>query len=97
MELVPTIRELMDHNYWARDQQLRACAGLDQERFERALGGSFPSLRESFAHLLAVEWLWLEREMRSYLAGLDEEALARRLTCCSTRGVLVGRDADFRS
>jgi uncharacterized damage-inducible protein DinB len=116
MELLPTLRELLDHSYWARDRQLEACAGLDQERFERRLAGSFPSLRELLAHLVAVEWLWLERwrgeapktlvplsefptlaavrerwravesEMRAYLAGLDEEALARPLTCVSTRG-----------
>jgi uncharacterized damage-inducible protein DinB len=116
MELLPTIREMMDHNYWARDRQLQACAGLDQEQFLRPLGGSFPSLRETFAHLVAVEWLWLERwrgrsptaliplaelptlaavserwktverEMRGYLGALDEDTLARPLTCVSTRG-----------
>jgi hypothetical protein len=61
LELLPTNRELMDHNYWARGLQLRACAGLDQEQSERPLGGSFPSLRETFAHLVAVEWIRLER------------------------------------
>jgi uncharacterized damage-inducible protein DinB len=55
------LNELFDYNYWARDRQLQACAGLTQEQFLRPLGNSFPSLRDTLTHLLAVEWLWLER------------------------------------
>jgi uncharacterized damage-inducible protein DinB len=61
MELLPVIREELDYNYWARDRQLQACASLSDEQFTRRLGGSLPSVRETLAHLLAVEWLWLER------------------------------------
>jgi len=61
MDLLPTIREMFDHNYWARDQQLRLCAGLAEDELRRPLGGSFPSLHATLVHLLAVEWLWLER------------------------------------
>jgi uncharacterized damage-inducible protein DinB len=116
MELLPVFREEVDHNYWARDHQLRACAPLGAERFLRPVGGSFPSLRDTLAHMLAVEWIWLEhwkgrspkalipasefpsvetmverwgaveRDLREYLAGLDEAALARPLIIVSTRG-----------
>jgi uncharacterized damage-inducible protein DinB len=55
------MRELFDYNYWARDRQLEACAALTEEQLLRPLGSSFPSLRDSLAHLVAVEWLWLER------------------------------------
>jgi uncharacterized damage-inducible protein DinB len=61
MDLLPTIREMFEHNYWARDQQLRVCAGLAPAELERPLGGSFPSLHATLVHLVAVEWLWLER------------------------------------
>jgi len=47
------LRELIDHNYWARDRQLQACAALSQEQFLH--------VRDILAHLLAVEWIWLER------------------------------------
>jgi uncharacterized damage-inducible protein DinB len=49
------------HNYWARDRQLQACALLTDEQFLRPLGNSFPSVRDTLVHLLAVEWIWLER------------------------------------
>jgi uncharacterized damage-inducible protein DinB len=110
------LRELFDYNYWARDRQLEACAPLTEEQFLRPLGGSFSSLRDTLAHLVGVEWLWLERwqgrapkalpppedlptlaavagrwnvvesDMRSYLAGLTQEALGQPLTCIGTRG-----------
>lgn len=56
-----TLRELYEYNYWARDRQLQACSSLDQERFLRPLGSSYSSLRDTLAHLLAAEWVWLER------------------------------------
>ncbi len=55
------LRELIDHNYWARDRQLQACAVLSQEQFLRPLGASFPSIRDTLVHLVAVERIWLER------------------------------------
>ena len=58
---VPVFRELFDYNYWARDRQLEACAVLTPEEFIRPLGNSFPSLRDTLAHLLGAEWLWIER------------------------------------
>ncbi len=56
-----TLRELYDYNYWARDRQLEACRPLTAEQFLRPLGSSFASLRDTLAHLVLVEWVWLER------------------------------------
>ncbi|MCI0402904.1 MAG: DinB family protein, partial [Acidobacteria bacterium] len=56
-----TFRELYDYNWWARDRQLDACAALTPEQFLRPVGGSFPAARDTLAHLVAVEWLYLER------------------------------------
>jgi uncharacterized damage-inducible protein DinB len=56
-----TLHELFDHNYWARDRQLAVCATLDADDFARPMGNSFPSVRETLAHLVWAEWLWLGR------------------------------------
>ena len=61
MGRLAALRELFDHNYWARDRQLEACSALSEEEFLRPVGGSFASLRDTLAHLLYVEWVWLER------------------------------------
>jgi uncharacterized damage-inducible protein DinB len=56
-----TLRELIAYNYWARDRQLEVCAALSQEQFQRPLGNSFSSVRDTMVHLVGAEWLWLER------------------------------------
>jgi len=58
---VSALNEMFAHNYWARNRQLQVCASLTGEQFLRPLGNSFPSVRDTLVHLLAVEWLWLER------------------------------------
>ncbi len=74
------VRQLFEYNYWARDRQLAACAALSDEQFARVVGGSFPSVRDTLVHLMAVEWLWLERwrgnSPRSLLRAADFPALA---------------------
>ncbi len=56
-----TFRELFDFNWWARDRQLAACAALTPEQLLQPVGGSFASVRDTLAHLVAAEWLYLER------------------------------------
>ena len=56
-----TVRDLFAHNYWARDRQLEACAGLTAEQFLEERGSSFSSVRDTLVHLAGVEWIWLER------------------------------------
>ena len=55
------IRHLFDYNYWARDRQLECCRQASSEQFLRPLGSSFSSLRDTLSHLVAAEWIWLER------------------------------------
>ncbi len=55
------VNELFNYNDWARDRVLQACEALTEEQFLRPLGSSFPSIRDTLAHLVAAEWLWLER------------------------------------
>jgi len=55
------LREIYDYNFWARDQELAACAMLTEEQFTRPLGASFGSLRDTLKHLLSADWAWLER------------------------------------
>lgn len=61
MILLTTLREFYEYNYWARDRQLQACAGVTHEQFLRPMGSSFSSLRDTLAHLVGAEWLWCER------------------------------------
>jgi len=58
---LPALGELFAHHYWARDRHLQTCETLSEEQIWRPLVSSFPSLGFALAHLVIVEWLWLER------------------------------------
>jgi len=55
------IRELYAYNRWANERTLSAAARLDNQAFLRNLGSSFSSVRDTLAHILGAEWIWLER------------------------------------
>jgi len=52
---------LYDFNAWADRRALDACSVLSDAQFVQDLGNSFPSIRDTLAHIMLVEWLWLER------------------------------------
>jgi uncharacterized damage-inducible protein DinB len=89
---IETLRELYDYNYWARDRQLEACAALTEEQFLRPLGSSFPSLRDTLAHLVGVEWLWLERWQGRSPRALPPPEDSPTLASVSERWRVVERD-----
>jgi uncharacterized damage-inducible protein DinB len=55
------IHLLYDYNAWANHRALGASATLTEEQFTRDLGSSFRSVRDTLAHIMEVEWLYLER------------------------------------
>ncbi len=54
-------RVLYDYNSWANHRTVDACAALTTEQFLKDLGSSFRSVRDTLAHILGGEWVWLER------------------------------------
>jgi len=52
---------MLDYHYWARDRVLAAVEALTPEQLARDLGNSFPSVRDTLAHIVAAEWAWLSR------------------------------------
>lgn len=81
-------RTLYDYNSWANHRILEACAPLSAEQFTRENGSSFPSVRDTLAHICGAEWIWLERwNGRMPTSGIpaatdysDYETLKRRWT-----------------
>jgi uncharacterized damage-inducible protein DinB len=54
-------RHLYGFNRWANARILDASAMLAREQFVKTIPSSFPSVRDTLAHILAAEWIWLER------------------------------------
>lgn len=55
------ILALYEYNAWANARALGAAEPLAPAQLLRDLGGSFPSVRDTLAHLLGAEWVWLRR------------------------------------
>jgi uncharacterized damage-inducible protein DinB len=58
---IEEFRLLYEFNSWANRRTLESCDTLTDEQLTRGLGSSFPSVRDTLAHILGAEWLWLER------------------------------------
>jgi uncharacterized damage-inducible protein DinB len=68
------IRELYTYNRWANQRTLSAATRLDNQAFLRNLGNSFSSVRDTLAHILGAEWIWLERWQGRSPAALPSAA-----------------------
>jgi len=58
---IASIRELFAYNQWANQRTIAAASHLKNDDFTRNLGNSFSSVRDTLVHIMASEWLWLER------------------------------------
>ncbi len=55
------INRLYAFNRWANARFFDAAAALTPEQYGAELLSSFPSIRDTLAHIVAAEWIWLER------------------------------------
>ena len=58
------VRKLYDYNKWANRRIVECCRPIDSSAFTKNLGNSFSSLRDTLAHIIGAEWVWLERWQR---------------------------------
>ncbi|HKW35188.1 MAG TPA: DinB family protein [Candidatus Acidoferrum sp.] len=66
------IRQLYDYNRWAGHRTLTVARALANDDFLGPMGNSFSSVRDTLAHILGAEWIYLERwQGRSPKALLD--------------------------
>jgi uncharacterized damage-inducible protein DinB len=55
------IQFLYAYTEWANERMLRSLEPVQGEVFAKALGGSFPSIRDTVSHIASAEWIWLQR------------------------------------
>src|SRR6266478_6577298 len=80
-----------EYNKWANRRMLDAASKLTSEQFLADLQSSHRSVRDTLAHTLAAEWIWLERwkgtSPRALLTATDfptHESLRERWTQVET-------------
>jgi uncharacterized damage-inducible protein DinB len=55
------VKYLNEYNQWANARMLDVASKLSAEQFTADLQSSHRSVRDTLAHTLAAEWIWLER------------------------------------
>ena len=55
------IRSLYAYDRWANGRVIEAVACLAPAQFVQPIPSSFPSVRDTLAHVVSAEWIWLER------------------------------------
>jgi uncharacterized damage-inducible protein DinB len=89
------ILTLLEYNAWANSRSLEVSAALSPEQFVRDLGNSYPSVRDTLAHILGAEWIWLCRwQGESPSKGLSA---AEFPTVASLKDRFVAIDRDRRA
>lgn len=61
MDRLTEIRDLYAYHRWANARVLDAASELDAEAFTREVESSFPSVQKTLIHMLAADWVWLQR------------------------------------
>ena len=80
-------RLLFEYNAWANRRILDSCDALSKDQFTQNLHSSFPSVRETLAHITVAERIWIERWHGNSPTGrpewydaADRAALREKLT-----------------
>ena len=55
------IKALHEYNRWANERIFDAVSKLTSEQYTRDMQSSYRSVRDTFAHVISVEWLYLQR------------------------------------
>jgi len=93
------ILDLFAYNAWANERIASTLMRLPPDAFTQDLGGSFPTIRDAFAHIIAAEWIWLERWTGSspasapaWIGSADSSLLIQQLHAVEAKrtGFLVG-------
>lgn len=58
---VDDIRELFSYTEWANARILEVLEGLSEEQLTRTMESSFPTIRDTWIHIIVAEWIWLCR------------------------------------
>jgi uncharacterized damage-inducible protein DinB len=86
------IRQLYEYNGWADRRILAMASKLTNEDFIRPMGNSFSSVRDTLAHILGAEWIWLERWQGRSPKALLEAATFPKVESLESRWETVEHD-----
>jgi len=88
------LAELLDYHYWAQERVFTAVEALSSEQFTKALGNSFPSVRDTLVHIHFGERAWYSRWQHQPVPTLDATVYP---DVASVRKASRAHEADMRA
>jgi uncharacterized damage-inducible protein DinB len=89
------ILDLFRYNAWANARITSSITALPSDALTQDLGGSFLTIRDTFAHVISAEWIWLERwrgvnptSAPDWVKSVDLSHLGHQLNDVETRRTL---------
>jgi uncharacterized damage-inducible protein DinB len=73
MQRSDELRDLFAFNRWANARMRAAVKTLDEEEYRRDLKSSFASVRDTWMHIMASEWVWLSRWLGTSPSAMPSE------------------------
>jgi len=89
---VARIQALYEYNTWANGRVLEVASHLTPEQFLRNLRSSYPSVRDTLAHVIGGEWIWLMRWKGSSPKALLRPSDFPTLAALNARWLSVQRE-----
>jgi len=68
---------LIEYHHWAHTKVLKQASAVPAEDWSRDTGGSFPSLRALYQHLLEADYRWLQRWKGVPIAEIPKDFVVR--------------------
>jgi len=90
--MLQDIFTLYEYNRWANGRALDVAEKLDPAALMKDLKSSFPSVRDTLAHILGAEWVWLRRWSGESPTKL--RAASEFPTVASLRAAFLGLDKE---
>jgi len=90
---------LLEYTKWANHKVMRAAATLTVDDFKKEMGSSHGGVRGTLTHMLAAEWIWIERWKGVSPTKFVDEGEFPDIVALSDRWKAVERHRDswFRS
>ncbi len=73
LERSEELRDLYAFNRWANARLRTVVSALSDEEFTRDLRSSYPSVHDTWLHIMTSEWVWLARWQGTSPAGMPPE------------------------
>src|SRR5690606_13707695 len=70
--MIDVVKKLYQYNDWANQRTYEVLQGLEPGQLQATIQSSFPSILDTYGHIVGSEWVWLQRWLGHSPDGFPE-------------------------